>query len=474
LKIVSFLEIPIRASSPIPTYNFLSTLGIFAAALASHYANLKALHSRRALHILKGGKASSPITLPSIYLKLSELLPSKNQLKRTGKPWAKDVVMLTFQGLESLPPIAQDPSDVLPANTPGPDAESPKKVGQEDNFVTVTEARMVVAMPAALSILQERVDPDIAFHVRSGTFAFRLRSTVGESVIPALVERAVRIERLVEFVEVVHKHEKTLRCESISLGKIVLLYGSTDGAEAGDGSSAVPLEYRAVVNLGAPSNIMSLSFEYGNPHLLIADRLDKVLNGKQGLDGVANLLPLTLPTLRAIDAIEEAWTPLFDKGEVLVFVRAVEWYTLRYTLPPSSSSPTARVATIDIRLQQRKGQPWWFVRRADPRHKEPDAIDGLLAPVWDDATAPYRGMRVNAVAQPAAIAALLRRIDAVLRRFAATQTPLPRPPPQNRAPVAAMGHAGKPARPPKRQQPTPNQSQSQSQSHAQMEVVEID
>ncbi|KIN04624.1 hypothetical protein OIDMADRAFT_39144 [Oidiodendron maius Zn] len=498
LTITSHLEIPIRASAPAPTYNFLSTLGIFAAAVVSHYANLKALHSQHAFYVLKSSKTSSSISLPSIFLKLSELLPSRNRLKRTRKPWAKDIVKVTFQGLESTPPAAvpASPSQLeLPASTPAPDAiEAPKKEDQEGTLITVTEARIVVPVPATLSILKERVDQDIAFHAESGTFACRLRSRVGESVIPVLTERAIRIERLVEFVEVLHKHSTTLRCDSISLGKIILLYGTSTGSlvEAGDSIGAVIPQYKAVVDFGAVSSTMTISFEKGNPHLLIADRLARVLNGNEGLNGVAQLLPLTLPALRALDTIEEAWTSLSDKGDVLVFVRAVDWYRFSYSLLPTSiqvsSTTSPRKVVFDLKLQQRKGEPWWFVRRVDHPGKEGDDIDALLKPVWNSSGEGYRGMRVNAVAQPNGIEELLGKLDDVLRAFASGYKPMhtigqgqASHTPRQVVPVATMAQAqAKSNRPvmsiPKqRQQPTPNQTQSQGMSHSsQMEVVEID
>jgi mediator of RNA polymerase II transcription subunit 14 len=499
LKITNHLEIPISASAPIPTYNFLSTLGIFAAALVSHYANLKALHSQHALYVLKSGKASSSILLPSVYLKLSELLPSGNKLKRTGKPWARDIVKLTFQGLESLPratlPHSPD-QQLLPSSTPAADVEVPKET-REDYLITVTESRIVVPMPAKLSILKEKIDQDIAFHAESGTFACRMRSKVGESVIPALVERAIRIERLVEFVEVLHKHGKALRCDSISLGKIILSYGSPPGiAEVEDANGVVPLQYKAVVDFGAVASTMTISFEKGNPHLLIADRLAKVLNGNESLEGVAQLLPLTLPALRALDAIEEAWTWLSDKGDVLVFIRAVEWYRFSYTLfstaTQATSTPSPRKITFDLKLQQKKGEPWWYVRRVDHRDKEGDDIDALLKPVWNSSGEGYRGMRVNAVAQPKGVEELLHKLDDVLRTFASGVKPMqtegkglaPNQAPKLVAPVAPMAQAqvkmsNRPSvnttKP--RQQPTPNQTQSQSQGmnhSSQMEVVEID
>lgn len=495
LKIVSHLEIPIRSSAPIPTYNFLSTLGVFAAALVSHYANLKALHSQRAFYVLRNSKASSSISLPSIYLKLSELLTSKNRLKRTRKPWAWDVVKLAFQSLESLsavlPTLPNQPA--LPSNTPAPTtAEVPKKDIQEESLITVTEARIVVLQPLVLSILKEKIDDDIAFHRGSGTFACRLRSKVGESVIPAFVEQAVRIERLVEFVEVLHKHGKVIRCESISLGKIVLLYGSSgpDHSERGKANGVVPHQYKAVVDFSAVANTMTVSFEKGNPHLLIADRLAKLLNGNEGLDGVAQLLPFTLPALRALDAMREAWTSLSDKGDVLVFIRAVEWYRFSYDILPTpaqtSSTQSSRKITFDVKLHRRKGEPWWFVRRVDQRAKEGDDIDALLKPIWNSSGEGYRGMRVNAVAQLHGVEELLHKLDDVLRAFASglkpVETQAPNQPAKQVAPVAPMAQMQtKPSNrptmsmPKQRQQSMSNQTQNQGMNtSSQMEVVEID
>jgi mediator of RNA polymerase II transcription subunit 14 len=447
--------------------------------------------------VLRNGKASSSISLPSIFLKLSELLPSENKLKRTRKPWAKDIVKVTFQGLESTPSVtipASPNQQALPSSTPAPDTiEAPKNEAQEDSLITVTEARIAVPAPATLSILKEKVDQDIAFHAESGTFACRLRSRVGESVIPVLIERAIRIERLVEFVEVLHKHSTTLECDSISLGKITLLYGSSSPipTEARNSNYATIPPYKAVVDFGALSSTMMISFEKGNPHLLIADRLGRVLNGNEGLDGVAQLLPLTLPALRALDAIEETWTSVSDKGDVLVFIRAVDWYRFSYTLFPASnqvsSTTSPRKVTFDLKLQQRKGEPWWFVRRVDHRDKEGDDIDALLKPVWNSSGEGYRGMRVNAVAQSRGVEELLRKLDDVLRTCASGFKPMhtegqvqASQVPKQVAPVATMAHAPtKPNRPtmnmPKaRQQPTPSQSQSQGMSHSQREVVEID
>ena len=209
--------------------------------------------------------------------------------------------------------------------------------------------------------------------------------------------------------------------------------------------------------------MMTLEFEKGNPHLRIADSLTKVLNERQGLDGVATLLPLTLPALRALDTLEGAWAALAG-NEVMVFVRAAEWFVVRYDIKSPNQSK-ARKIVFEIRLQQRKGEPWWYVRRTDIRDREGDDVDAVLKPVWNSAGRGWRGMRVSGVAQPVGMEDLIGKLDEVMRNFASGNNnaelvlaPAPAPaqikPPQ-RAPEAPMMA--------QRQQPTPNQSQSQNQ-----------
>lgn len=503
-------EMRITGVSPTPTYAFFSRLNIYAAALICHFVNLRTLHSRHARHTLQPINPTSPVKLPCILMRLSELLPSKNKSPRTQKPWAKDSVKLTFQGLEFGSPEELVPTvhsleaasaslakakakSKIPANLPLPNAttvaspvlvqpvvvqspavqppvaDGPKQLGPGESVVVVTEARMSVPVPQALAILKARVDRDIAFDPRSGTFAFRLRSKVGESVIPAFVERAIRVERLVDFVEVLHKHDKILKCKYISLGRIIFTYGnaiSADGMDVGGDAKG----YKAIIDFGSTDTVMTLEFEKGNPHIRIADFLTKVLNEKQGLDGVATLLPLTLPALRAFDTLEGSWTPLGGNEKVNVCVRAVEWYTIKYNIP-SSDPAKPRKIMLDIRLQQRKGEPWWYVRRTDIRDREGDDVDAALKPVWNMMGLGWQGMRVNAVAQPAGMEELIGKLDEVMRNLALGSTlsaepapaptpaaaPVPAPvkPPQ-RAPEAPMMQ-------PQRQLPTPNQSQSQSQ-----------
>ncbi|KAE9381835.1 MED14-domain-containing protein [Stipitochalara longipes BDJ] len=499
-RIISFIKVPSKLASPVPTYEFLSTLNIFSAALVSHYCNLRSLHGTRAAHMLRQSRPSKAVTLPSIYIKLSELLVSKGKSARTKDDWTKGVVRLTFQGLELVPPKFEDPLAPIPESQASGDLMQRRPT--QERAVMISEARMIVPGPGQPNVLvniNEKVDKDIAFDPETGSFAFRLRSRVGESVIPDLVERLVRVERLVEFIQVFQKHEKSLKCESVSLGKIVFTYGSV---AARNGSDVMDLDttsypYKATVDFNAMETNMTLVLEQNNPHLRISDYLAMVLNGPGGLNDVASLLPLTLPVLRSLDAIENAWTPAPDtnKGDVFVNVRAVDWYMVRYNLkqmaPTPDSPPQMRKIMFEVRLRHRRGDPWWYIKRSDTVNrtsKEVDEIDEALKPVWNSKGLGWQGMRVSGVAQMHGVEELLGKVDEVIRNLPVLDAEAPAPVPTlaptsapAAVPTVAPSRQARPQGPQQqqRQQPTPNQSQGQSQSQGRgiplkREVVEID
>ena len=189
-------------------------LNTYAAALSSHFANLRALHSYKANYILRDSSRALFVKLPSILVRLSQILPSQNRSSRTGKPWAKNTIQLAFKGLE-LVQTSVDPAQNIPSDL----SSSPAQIVRNTTTV-ITTARMVIDVSKSLSVLQERVDKDIAFNAKTGVFVFRLRSRVGDSIIQLLIERVNQIERLVDFVEVLHNHSDTLTCETLTLGKL--------------------------------------------------------------------------------------------------------------------------------------------------------------------------------------------------------------------------------------------------------------
>ncbi|KAM3077049.1 mediator complex subunit [Clarireedia jacksonii] len=458
MKISSSIRIPIKGVSPTPTYTFMSSLHIFAGGLLSHFTNLRNLYKRRILHRVCSTGPPSSVRLPSIYIRLSDLLPSRGK-SSSGKHWAHQNLKLTFQGLEPLVVTkpALPPSETQDTLDPG---ARPVPIPQiEQKATLVSEARMMIPI-SGLTILSERIDHDIAFHAKTGAFAFRLRSQVGESVIPSLIERLSQIERLVSFSAVIRKHEKVLKCDSTSLKEITFSYGMATPEQSGtamDIDEPTNRSYKVIVDLSSMEGKMKLTLESGNPHIRVLDALDKVLNSNKGLDGVANLLPQTLYPLRAFDTIEDNWGPLYPSGEVFIFVRAFEWYNLRYVLKSNTPNVPPRKISFDIKMNHRRGVPWWFVRRSDKREPTPDdEIDAQLKSVWNFSGPNWRGMRSSAVARYQGIEMCLQKIDEVIRSISLDDlAPLAAQPPESKGQAQAVG-----------QQPGQNQQQMRLQQQA--------
>jgi mediator of RNA polymerase II transcription subunit 14 len=526
-KITSFIPLPIGTASPDLSYAFMSALNIFAAGVISHHANLQALHVRRCAYMLRQGNPARAITLPSIYVRVEDILPSKNKPKRTGRGWVRNVMRLNFQGIET---IMQSPSalaqgsngDLTQSSQSQPSqtmVSGSQQLGSQnltttprrnENSFVVIEARMVLPAAKSIESINERVDRDIAFNSRTGSFAFRLRCKVGEAVIDKLVEVAVRVERLVEFSKVLQKHaeSKSLTIDMVSLGRITFTYGHVP-VPTNEHSMNVDHQtrtYKATIDFGAVENTMALILEKGNPHIRIIDHLTKVLNSTEGLNGVATLLTQTLPVNRGLDSIERNW-PLSvqpESNEMFVNVRAADWYIIRYgirqlSLQGSKNQPTLRNFVFAVRLRQRRGKPWWFVQRTDNlingRAKEADALDGALKPLWNSSGTGWQGKSTSGVAEASGIYELLERLNEVMQNFAtangtdngsgAAQVPVISQP-SVLAPVQALPQKQNPTsfqrqqhqqHQQRQQLHTPNQSQNHGQGRnhpVKQEVVEID
>lgn len=505
--------------------------------MISNYANTLALHSRRCNYMLRQINPSRAITIPSIYMLVEDILPSS---KKVGREWAKNAMRLTFQGIEVVPQIqAAAENDLNGLSTPSTQPQVPQTSGpgsqqispqgrrkptqREENAFMVIEARMLLPKAKSIESINPRVDPDIAFDSRTGSFAFRLRCLVGEAVIDKLVEVAVRVERLVDFAQVLGKHErsKSLKCGTVSLGRITFTYGNTPPS-VDVNSMDVDLEtgfYKATIDFSSAESTMALILERGNPHIRILDYLNKVLNSTEGLNGVATLLTQTLPVNRGLDSIEKNWPlPNNPESEMFVNVRATDCYIIQYIirqLPVKDSKiePTRLTYRFRVGLRVRRGEPWWWVQRADKdsRTKETDALDDALKPLWTSSGPGWLGMRISGVATKDGIQELLEKLDEAMRAFAMSEETVivlaataSRIQPAPQVPAAAPAQPVAPVLQPPRQHTqsnshrqqqqmlqqqqqrqqqqqqqlhTPNQSQSQSQGRSQQvkrEVVEID
>lgn len=429
----SHLQLPLKSVSPAPTYAFLSSLHLLSTSMISYYTNMRALHSRRAKFMLRNTPKhtlSSRQGQPALYVMLSTLLPSKNKSPRTGKPWAKDVLKVSFQGLETLgqKEAATSPaggSDQSPSNPPtapsGPVGQ--RQPDTEECAIMIAEGHMETAIPAGL-LVKQHVDQDIAFHPSTSAFAFRLQARVGEPTITPLIERLQRVERLVDFVQVINAHPDSLHCESVSLSRLIFSYGCVQSPSPNQPHTESP-RYQAIIDFSSQTTQLELQLEAGNPHIRILDHLTKILNSPLGLHGLATILPLTLPVLRALDVAEDSWEDI-PSSELQILCRAADWYAVRYILtPPSDGDNKAPAApkrvVFEIRLHRRGNVPWWCMRR-DQKHNAAtvDPLDlALKDKVWTGGEkGVWMGMQCAAIARTSGAEAMVLRVDSAMRDMA--------------------------------------------------------
>lgn len=426
----SHIQLPLKSVSPAPTYAFLSSLHLLSTSMISYYTNMRALHGRRAKFMLRNaskGTLSSRQGQPALYVMLSTLLPSKNKSPRTGKPWAKDVLKVTFQGIETSvqkeaatnPAGGSDQSPLDPASAPSGPA-GPRQPDIEEGAIMVAEGHMETAIPAGL-LVKQHVDKDIAFHPSTSAFAFRLQARVGEPTITSLIERLQRVERLVDFVQVINAHPDSLHCESVSLSRLIFSYGCVQSPSPNQPHTESP-RYQAIIDFSSQSSQLELQLEAGNPHIRILDHLSKILNSPLGLHGLATILPLTLPVLRALDAAEDSWEDI-PSSELQILCRAADWYAVRYILTPPSDGDNKEPAApkrvvFEIRLHRRGNVPWWCMRR-DQKHNAAtvDPLDlALKEKVWTGGEkGVWMGMQCAAIAQNGGAEAMVLRVDAAMR-----------------------------------------------------------
>ncbi|SZF02909.1 unnamed protein product [Blumeria hordei] len=419
------IKMPIKVVSPVTNYSFMITCSIFSAALISYYENLKTLWSQRIVYTLTPSIKSGPLKLPHIYIKSSEILTSQNVSSSTGNPWAKDAVRLSYHGLESAQPV----SKVIGNHTENSTKNSKHVVITKDTAVMVAEIRIMKPIPRPLLISRKLFGKNTAFHSNLGSFAFRLRSYVGESVISSLVQSLDSLELLVECIQVLERHEGALKCESISLERIDLAYRNGPCVESITSLSSNELVYKAAIVLNPKGKKLDLQFRTRNPHIRVADHLNNLLNSSQGLHSIATILPLTIQILCEIENIEDTWAAsMRDHGTVIINARAVDWYVIRYKITKYSTMPHAsrvtRTFLFDTRLCQRQGEAWWHIRRRgayvsdDFNPVKKDDLDQLLIPLWQKSGNSWQGMRSSAVAKCEGIAELLQNLDQIIQSFA--------------------------------------------------------
>ncbi|KAI9803840.1 MAG: hypothetical protein M1825_001720 [Sarcosagium campestre] len=413
-----------------PSYEFLTRLEHIAAGMITLYVNARELSKSNVLHSLRQPPLTTTdagaVQMPVMTIHFSSLMSQGHD----WRPWARDTLKVTYQGVSSK---------TMPTGQGGTAARIPSGQG-----MLVIEARLLVPLPQTPNSGSHANDDDISFHPASGAFAFRVGGPIGRTLIPQLKERLLRIERLIRFLTVVRRFN--LACTTISLGRVVFLYGGGGGSGSGDGDdsnssgTSPPSQQQqqqqhqltADISFGSQSP-MSLSLAAGNPHIRILDSLSSQLNkAPHGFEHVALLLGITLPLLRSFDVIEKAHP---HHAPVYILPRSADWFHLRYTNP---------ACAFDIRLRQRRDHVKWFVQQlplgrsaaaaagasssndaaaaatstAKPAVTDlPSSLAAALTQLMDQAGKGWRGLRTGIGADLDGIAEVIYKLDEVVMRF---------------------------------------------------------
>ncbi|KAI9673947.1 MAG: mediator complex subunit [Caeruleum heppii] len=370
---------PLHISSPTrrcidPTYDFFSRLDRAAAGLITHFVNARELGRDGISHSLRTLRPSprNPINTPSLLVRVSSLMghtaPSRS--KRPLKPWAKEVIKLTYH----------------------------HGATHSGRATVITEARLVSAELVAM--VPSRIDDNVIIHPKSGALAFRLHSAVGEPVISQVREHLRRISRLIDFLVVIHQYR--IPCAKISLSNIICSYSNTP-------------ELRLSADIRFPINSpITLSLSHNSPHLRIQDFLARLLNADGGFRHVSLLLGTTLPLYLTLDELEGK----HQDDNFLVLLRAADWLHIRYQQPRF---------VLEVQLRNRRNQAKWFLHEdestaRDPGRK-PEMVEALKE-VYDGSGDGWLGLRTGIATDSNGVAVVLRLLDSILSRFADTPTPI--------------------------------------------------
>lgn len=361
------LKVPIAAPEMLvidPTYSVLSRLENTAAALIAQQADCRELASL-GIHYIQHNptKRLDKLSVPDLFLYYKD--------RERRAPWCRDVVKSSFRGLS-----------------------------QSQNSVNTLICGRLVTPIQNIDKLTPNMDTSITFHPTSGAYAFRLSTPLGESCIPAVLERFRRIERLVRFLEIIKRYD--LQCETISLSNLTFTY-ATDPSY---GSLAAKISF-------ASDMPMAISFAQQNPHLRIQDFLASLLNTSRGFESVTLVLQTTLPLLQAFDSLESAERK--PGSGVQILPRSATWHRVRYENP---------ALIYEIRLRQRNDQASWYsIAMASDSPSVKGGGTNLAAPIWEsfcrDKGPGWQGMTGGIMAELEGVGGLILRIDEALREISA-------------------------------------------------------
>ncbi|KAI4259607.1 MAG: hypothetical protein LQ352_000675 [Teloschistes flavicans] len=335
------------------------------AGLISHFTDCNELFAHKISHkLVNPSRSRSLIEMPMLLIEFPKqvaqclLKPGKS----TDTPWSNQNVRLSFMGISA---------NKSPAN-----------------HLVIARTGCRILRPATLRPL---IGSSTTVHAKSGSFAFHLKTPVGDSTIPAIMDRLAGIERLTTYTATLHSLKS--RPSNVSLDHIDFFYAKNEQS------------YGVTISFAADQP-PRLSFRCENPQLRVQDLLTALLSKPDGLAHVIHYLQLSLPLMCALAKIEAA----HRNDQVAILLRTAEWYCLRYRDPP---------AGFDIRLRRRREEFMWFVQETKlPDHESlHPQIRNNLSEMIDGSGDGWEGINPGIAATLFGVEALLEKIDGLFQHF---------------------------------------------------------
>ena len=353
-----------------PSYQLLSRVENAAACMISQSVDMQKFAASKNLCIQQESTRSKRTHhTPDLFIRLLEQLSSSTQTSiPSDTSWCHELIKLTVVGLSR----------------------------SRDSVLYTASGRLRKPIKA-IGALVSSLDSSVSFHPTNGIFVFPVSTPVGQSSIDSLRDRLQRIKRLIQFLAVIEKHG--FRCETISLNRLVFIYCMTSSSQI----------LNADINLAADATV-GISFGKDSPHLRIQDLLTIMTNKVDGFERITRLLPITLPLLRAFDAIEQSVLGQHhrtEKNQVRIVCRSPTLYRLIYEQPR---------AMFEIRLDERLDDPVWFSTYiAHNDIKDENGKDEAVPTAWNQlcrqTNSNWKGMRMGVIASVKGVESLIHRID---------------------------------------------------------------
>nr|POE98251.1 mediator of rna polymerase ii transcription subunit 14 [Quercus suber] len=350
-------------------------------------------------------RSSILLAVPTMFVRFSSVM--RDEHKTTWKPWAADVMRVTYQGIEQ-----------------NDDAPEQLAVIQFDLRLSILTGKM--------KHLQQHLGrkrcSGIAINMTGG-LALRLRVPFGHSLLREIGTQLRKLEALDSYVTSLTRNR--FSCTTVSLAKIAFQY-----------SSSPPLSAEVLFK-NEQSAVLKLEPRDSNPHLRIRLMLEKALNDKseRAFETFTNILSITLPLLQSVNKLLASFP---TEPSLVVHVRSPTWYSLKYKPPLQSCAFSIRARASG---QQDKRVARWHVQgpHLGPASGSPAPIpEGLttaLKELWQRTDENCLGCGNSIVADAVGIASVLESLDAIVRRFPLAPPPAPKvkesPPPAAAAPAAA-------------------------------------